>query len=91
MDNSEREENDKKWMMIQRLLLVFFADYTNEDLEDLHRKFENWVHNKTEVELADIFDDEDDSEVKKNYKNMDTGETLHSEEDIIRSMFKDKD
>ena len=69
MDNSEREENDKKWMMIQRLLLVFFADYTNEDLEDLHRKFENWVHNKTEVELADIFDDEDDSEVKKNYKN----------------------
>jgi len=88
MDNSEQEENDKKWTMVQRLLLLFFAEYTNEDLQDLHRKFENWVNNKTEDELAAIFD-EDDVEVKKNYKNMDTGESLHSEEDIIRSMFKD--
>ena len=90
MDNSEQEENDKKWTMVQRLLLLFFAEYTNEDLQDLHRKFENWVNNKTEDELAAIFD-EDDVEVKKNYKNMDTGELLHSEEDIIRSMFKDED
>ena len=90
MDNSEQEENDKKWTMVQRLLLLFFAEYTKEDLQDLHRKFENWVHNKTEDELAAIFD-EDDTEVKNNYKNMDTGESLHSEEDIIRSMFKDED
>ena len=90
MDNSEQEENDKKWTMVQRLLLLFFAEYTNEDLQDLHRKFENWVNNKTEDELAAIFD-EDDVEVKKNYKNMDTGESLHSEEDIIRSMFKAED
>jgi hypothetical protein len=90
MNNSEQEENDKKWTMVQRLLLLFFAEYTNEDLQDLHRKFENWVNNKTEDELAAIFD-EDDVEVKKNYKNMDTGESLHSEEDIIRSMFKDED
>ena len=90
MDNSEQEENDKKWIMVQRLLLVFFAEYTKEDLQDLHRKFEVWVHNKTEDELAIIFD-EDDVEVKKIYKNLDTGASLHSEEDIIRSMFKDED
>ncbi len=88
MNNSEQEENDKKWTMVQRLLLLFFAEYTNEDLQDLHRKFENWVNNKTEEELASFFSE--DAEVKKTYKNMETGQTFHTKEDILKSMFEDE-
>ena len=85
-NHSEFNENDEKWLLVQRLLLNFMAEYTKESLEELHAKFEKWADSKTEEELATIIGD--DAIVKKVYKNLETKENLHTEEDIIRSMFK---
>ena len=85
---NEFNEGDEKWILIQQLLLNFMAEYINESLEELHIKFEKWVNNKTEEELAFYFTD--DAEVKKTYKNMETGQTFHTKEDILKSMFEDE-
>ena len=86
---NEFNEGDEKWILIQQLLLNFMAEYINESLEELHIKFEKWVNNKTEEELASYFSD--DAEVKKTYKNMETGQTFHTKEDILKSMFENED
>tara|TARA_R110000824_G_scaffold338170_1_gene524691 strand:- start:138 stop:416 length:279 start_codon:yes stop_codon:yes gene_type:complete len=82
-------ESDEKWILVQRLLLNFMAEYNNESLEELHNKFEKWVDSKSEEELAIYFND--DTEVKKTYKDIKTGETFHTKEDILKSMFEDED
>ena len=82
-------ESDEKWILVQRLLLNFMAEYNNESLEELHNKFEKWVDSKAEEELAIYFND--DTEVKKTYKDIKTGETFHTKEDILKSMFDDED
>jgi len=85
----EFDENDEKWILIQQLLLNFMAEYTNDSLENLQIKFEKWVNNKTEEELAFYFSD--DAAVKKTYKDIETGEIFHTKEDILKSMFEDED
>jgi len=88
INHSEFNENDEKWILVQRLLLNFMAEYTKESLEELHAKFEKWADSKTEEELALYFDNS--TEVKKIYKNIKTVETFHTKEDILKSMFEDK-
>ena len=65
------------------------AEYTNESLENLQIKFEKWVNDKSEEELASYFGEDD--VVKKTYKNIETKETFHTKEDILRSMFEDEE
>ena len=85
----EFSENDEKWIMVQQLLLNFMAEYAKESLEELHNKFEKWVNSKTEEELAGYFGEDD--VVKKTYKNIETKETFHTKEDILKSMFEDEE
>ena len=91
MNNPDKEfsENDEKWIMIQQLLLNFMAEYAKESLEELYSKFEKWVNNKSEEDLAGYFSEDD--VMKKTYKNMETKEIFHTKEDILRSMFEDKE
>ena len=72
--------------MAHRLLVTFMAEYTNESLEELQFKFEKWADSKTEEEMGLILGD--GAEVKKRYRDPETGEDLHSEADIFRSMFE---
>ena len=88
-DEYDENESDEKWILVQRLLLNFMAEDNNESLEELHNKFEKWVDSKSEEELAIYFND--DTEVKKTYKDIKTGETFHTKEDILKSMFEDED
>ena len=76
----------EKYIMVQRLLVTFMAEYTKESLEELQSKFEEWADSKTESELAFILGD--DAEVKKIYKDAETKEIFYSKEDILRSMFE---
>jgi hypothetical protein len=85
-DHEDFDDLNEKWSMIQSLLLAFMSEHTKESLEELRDKFEKWADSKTEEELAAIIGD--DAIVKKVYKNLETKENLHTEEDIIRSMFK---
>jgi len=86
---SDFNESDEKWLLVQRLLLNFMAEYTKESLEELHVKFEKWADSKTEEELAVYFSG--NAAVKKIYKSIKTGETFHTKEDILKSMFDDED
>jgi len=87
MDSSENSDDiNERWSMVQNLLLAFMSEYTKKSLEELHDSFEKWADSKTETELAVILGD--DAVVKKVYKNLETKENLHTEEDILKSMFK---
>ncbi len=80
-------DEEEKCIMVQRLLVTFMAEYTDESLEELQAKFEEWADSKTESELAFILGD--DAEVKKIYKDAETKEIFYSKEDILRSMFEE--
>ena len=86
-DSEDFDELNERWSMIQNLLIAFMAEYTKESLEELHDKFEKWADSKTQAELAAILGN--GAVVKKVYKNLETKENLHTEEEILKSMFKD--
>ena len=86
MKTKMANNEEKKYIMVQRLLVTFMSEYIDESLEELQAKFEEWADNNTESELA--FNLGDDAEVKKIYKDAETKEIFYSKEDILRSMFE---
>lgn len=73
----EFDDNDERWIMFQKLHWAFIAEYTNESLPEILRKFEKWAASKTQEELNIIFGDEK--------------EMLYTKENILRSMFENEE
>ena len=79
-DEQEPEINEETWMMMQNLHWAWISHYTGQDLSVLTDKFEEWCNSKTIEELDEILG------VEKAPEN----ENLHSADDIIKSMWKDR-
>ena len=68
------------------------ADFTNVPIEDLINKFEQWANGKSQEELSEILSDPDEGDIEEITKrNLEEEGPLYSKEDILRSIWNDKE
>ena len=79
-EDFDPEINEETWMLMQRLHWTWMSVYTGQDINILTDAFEEWCNSKTQEELDEILGVEESPQDEAN-------ETMHSADDILKSMW----
>lgn len=92
IDDDQDDDISINLILFQKLWWAFMVDFTNVPLGDLINKFEQWANGKSREELNEILSDPDEDDIEEITKrNLEEEGPLYSKEDILRSIWNDKE